>query len=81
MPDIHWWRPYYACENFHLAAASGSEAQNWKCEYSNIEFGESWKRQWHWSQDGKNLGDWGVDDMEPTVGMLDGHYFVVGKRK
>lgn len=73
MPDIHWWRPMYSCKNFGLTKAKDSIA----CLDSDTP--EWWQQHWKWSLDGKNLEQM-VDDLENTRGVLEGDYFVFGKR-
>lgn len=79
MPDIHWWRPLYACEKFELTAVSSDDTAHFHCTDSEAP-SDDWRAAWQWNEFGEAIGH-SVDDMQATIGTVDGHYFVVGKRR
>jgi hypothetical protein len=76
MPDIHWWSPFYTCQAFGLTFASPDEAGIFSCHDPQLP-SDYWRGEWRWSESGKALGK-SVDDMQATVGSVEGDYFVVG---
>ncbi len=73
MPDIHWWRPMFPCKNFGISQDKASIA----C--LDPDTPEWWQKHWRWTLDGKNIEQM-VDDLERARGILEGDYFVFGKR-
>jgi len=78
MPDIHWWQPFYTCERFELTVSSSEGTSAFKCNDSEVP-SDYWRAEWQWSESGKALGR-SVDDMQAADGVVEGNYFVVGKR-
>lgn len=78
MPDIHWWRPFYACESFGVTRPVQGGRAVLTCSDATLP-SEYWRAEWQWTPDGKAQGQ-SVDDLQPTVGVFEGKYFVVGKR-
>jgi hypothetical protein len=79
MPDVHWWLPFYACDRFGVAIAAVDGKRYFTCADPKVP-SEYWRKEWQWSETGKALGQ-SVDDMQATVGGLEGRYFVVGLRE
>jgi hypothetical protein len=77
MPDIHWWRPFYTCQAFELTVASADGSAFFACSDAQLP-SDYWREEWRWSESGKALGR-SVDDMQATVGDVEGNYFVVGR--
>jgi hypothetical protein len=79
MPDLHWWRPMYPCENFGISAAGSNSYNELSIQCNDSDTPEWWADKWKWSIDGKNYSRQ-VDDMEPLIGTEENGYFVIGKR-
>ena len=79
MPDRHWWRPFYDCENFGPTFINGvvDESQPIKCHDSTMP-SKWWSEHWQWSIEGKNLAGF-VDDLKRAEGEIHGEYFVIGQ--
>ena len=77
MPDIHWWSPFYTCQAFGLTATAHDGDGIFECSDAQLP-SEYWRGEWRWSESGKALGK-SVDDMQATVGGVEGSWFVVGK--
>lgn len=78
MPDLHWWRPMYPCENFGLSASGSDSNKEVSMQCNDSDTPEWWTDKWKWSIDGKNYSGQ-VDDMEPVRGAEKSGYFVIGK--
>jgi hypothetical protein len=74
MPDIHWWNPFYTCAKFQLAASSSDGNAYFQCDDPGVP-SDYWRQEWQWDESGKALGK-SVDDMQTTVGSVEGNYFV-----
>jgi hypothetical protein len=77
MPDIHWWSPFYTCKRFELTARSSDESAYFTCSDPEVP-SAYWRAEWQWDESGKALGR-SVDDMQATVGSVEGNYFVFSR--
>ena len=79
LPDLRWWRPIYACENFGPVYRDGLVDESKPLECHDLKMpSEWWAEQWRWNTEGKNLLGM-VDDMPRAEGTIHGKYFVIGE--
>ncbi len=79
MPDIHWWNSaLYWCKAFGPSLRAGVVDEQAAIRCHDPETPEWWRRHWQWDVDGKSLTG-NVDDLPSMNGVIEGHYFVVGK--
>ncbi len=78
MPDIHWWRPVHSCQTFALInKVEGFNKIQITCLDTDIP--EWWAKHWRWYTNGKNIEQM-VDDLDESSGVIEGKYFIYGKR-
>ena len=79
MPDYEWWRPMYPCSAFGPSIVDGSIDESSYIQCHDPETPEWWARRWRWSLSGRAVQD-GMEDLPATPGVVEGTYFVFGKR-
>lgn len=81
MPDRYWWLPFYACTRFGPAMVQGRVDEESLLECRDPEApGGWWAHAWRWDLNGKCIGATCAEDMQVTLGIVEGRYFVYGKR-
>jgi len=80
MPEFHWWRPTYVCEQFGPDNPNGLVTTSTVLSCKDPDISDWWKSHWRWAASGKSIQGM-VDDLEPAKGTVEGEYFVVGKRR
>jgi hypothetical protein len=80
MPDQHWWRMAFICENFKptLIESKIDESKPIKCHDGPTQVIAWWLPRMQWTVDGQSL-DRQVPDMEEIPGFVRGQYFFYGK--
>lgn len=81
MPDYHWWRTYSTCREFRPDLIDGfvDEKSLIQCHDRYLSPGQA--SYWKWQLDGKAVAQQYVDDMQPARGLVEGNYFVLGKKR
>ncbi|WP_163834007.1 hypothetical protein [Spartinivicinus ruber] len=80
MPDLHWWRPFYDCKQFGPTVINGEVQENLPIQCHDADIPSNWwANEWRWNISGKNLGKM-MSDLNETVGVVEGKYFVFAKR-
>lgn len=79
MPDLHWWRPFFKCEEFGPTLVNGVVDESLPIKCHDESASDFWRNEWKWDIDGKNLGTM-VDDLNSIDGTIEGEFFVFSGR-
>lgn len=80
LPDLHWWRPVFACLEFGPTKISGKVDESLPIKCHDTETNDNqWYMKWEWDINGVTLSG-GIDSLNITKGIVEGGYFVFAKR-
>lgn len=80
MPDYHWWKTYFSCEEFGPNLKDGFIDENSLIQCHDPGFYSGQADYWRWHLNGKAVSQY-VDDMQPARGVIEGDHFVLGKMR